>query len=193
MTLSPQETRIVLILVLALVALIIIAIVVGARRRARRVAVWFEPGDFAATPTGAQRQIMQASVRPLPPNLRPQYLADWRALQPAFADDLGGALQRADTLLHQVMEARGYPTSGFDQRAARSQADYGDIVVDYRKAHAIVLESQEARAGTEDLRRGVALYRSLFDRLLDIGESERTAGSRIERDTLEAAIRRQAS
>jgi len=73
----------------------------------------------------------------------------WKDIQTAFVDEPRSAVQRADSLVAEVMKKL---TEGFaDERAAlERQWDRGDQVT------------------TEDLRIALQRYRSFFDRLLKI-------------------------
>lgn len=48
--------------------------------------------------------------------------ASWREGRPQFVDDPKGAVTSADSVLSQVMAARGYPMADFAQRAADHRA-----------------------------------------------------------------------
>ena len=69
---------------------------------------------------------------------------------------------------------RGYPVEDFDQRAAEVSVDHPEVVNNYRAAHGISIAHERERASTEDLRRAMVHYRSLFDELL---ESRQPAGA----------------
>jgi hypothetical protein len=64
------------------------------------------------------------------------------------------------------MEARGYPMSNFEQRAADISVDHPRVVDNYRATHEIALPHRRGDATTEDLRKAIVYYRSLFDELL---------------------------
>ena len=64
------------------------------------------------------------------------------------------------------MEARGYPMADFDQRAADISVDHPVVVENYRAAHDIALRHNRGQATTEDLRKAMVHYRSLFEELL---------------------------
>jgi hypothetical protein len=71
------------------------------------------------------------------------------------------------------MEARGYPMADFDQRAADISVDHPVMVENYRVAHDIALRHSRGQASTEDLRRAMVHYRSLFHELLENSLPER--------------------
>ena len=45
--------------------------------------------------------------------------------------------------------------------------EHADVIDNYRDAHAIALSSESGNATTEDLRRAMKRYRTLFDELVD--------------------------
>ena len=55
----------------------------------------------------------------------------------------------------------------FEQRAADISVDYPRVVDDYRSAHTVSLANDEGRASTEDLRRAMIEYRSLFEEMVE--------------------------
>jgi hypothetical protein len=55
----------------------------------------------------------------------------------------------------------------FDRRAKDLSADHPQVVRNYRSAHEIATMEQEGRASTEDLRRAMVSYGTLFDELLE--------------------------
>jgi hypothetical protein len=60
----------------------------------------------------------------------------------------------------------------FEQRAADISVDHPVVVENYRAAHAIALRQSSGQASTEDLRKAMVHYRSLFEELLG-GSAER--------------------
>ena len=67
------------------------------------------------------------------------------------------------------MTDRGYPMSNFVQRTEDISVSYPTVVQNYRAAHDIHLKNEEGTATTEELRRAMVHYRSLFDELLEKG------------------------
>jgi hypothetical protein len=122
-----------------------------------------------------EKRVARFELRPLAPADRSRYVATWTALQATFVDDPSSAVRNADDLLGEIMAARGYPMSDFDQRAADLSVDHPTVVQNYRAAHAIAVKHQQGDAGTEDLRQALIHYRSLFDELVgdDGGASTR--------------------
>jgi hypothetical protein len=65
------------------------------------------------------------------------------------------------------MSARGYPATDFEHRAAEISVDHAAVVEHYRAGHEIALRHSQRQASTEDLRRGMVHYRTLFDELME--------------------------
>ncbi len=79
----------------------------------------------------------------------------------------------ADSLVTDVMQARGYPIGEFEQRAADLSVDHPVVVENYRAAHDIAMRHSTGRASTEDLRQAMVHYRVLFQELLEDREHQR--------------------
>ena len=113
-----------------------------------------------------QKRVEKFRIRELPAAERERFVSEWRMVQSRFVDDPNGAVNDADILVGRLMEARGYPTSDFEQRAADISVDHPRVVDNYRAAHEIALRHRRGEASTEDLRNAIIYYRSLFDELL---------------------------
>ena len=90
-------------------------------------------------------------------------------MQARFVDAPEDALRRADGLITEVMQRRGYPMSDFEQRSADLSVEHGATVQDYRAAHAISLATEHGQSTTEDQREAMVHYRSLFDEMVGAG------------------------
>jgi len=99
---------------------------------------------------------------------RERFSAQWVSLQSRFVDYPKGAVTEAAELVSSLMQARGYPVSDFDQRAADISVDHPKVVENYRSAHAIALRLGRGEASTEDLRSAMIYYRSLFEELVQV-------------------------
>jgi hypothetical protein len=165
---------------------IVVAIVVGARvGRTKRLQGAFGPEygrtlDEAGSRDEAEAELRerqkrheQLDLKPLAADAREDYLEQWRATQERFVDDPHGAAIGADHLVLEVMRARGYPVEDIDQRAADISVDYPELVGNYRSAHAVAVKQSVDEATTEDLRKAMRNYRSLFDELLGSNAEER--------------------
>jgi FtsZ-interacting cell division protein ZipA len=105
-------------------------------------------------------------LRPLPEATRADFADRWRITQSQFVDDPKGSVTRADQAVSELMASRGYPVADFEQRAADISVDHPVVVENYRAAHDIALRHSRGQASTEDLRKAMVHYRSLFDELL---------------------------
>ena len=108
-------------------------------------------------------------VRPLTPGDRARFEESWRRVQGQFVDGPAVAVAGADQLLGDVMSARGYPVSDFEQRAADISVDHPLVMENYRKAHEIALRQMKGQASTEDLRQAMIHYRTLYEELVKEG------------------------
>ncbi len=112
-------------------------------------------------------------LHPLDPSDRDRYRARWQDVQAKFVDEPDAAVQDADGLIQEVMRVRGYPVDDFDTRAADLSVDHPDVVENYRAGHGIAVAHERGKAGTDELRRAIRHYRSLFDSLVqETGRAE---------------------
>jgi len=113
------------------------------------------------------KRLEELDIRPLAPTAAQRYRDEWRDVQARFVDAPNVALADADRLVTAVMGERGYPMDAFEQRAADISVDHPRVVEDYRSAHAVSLANDQGSASTEDLRRAMIGYRSLFEQMVD--------------------------
>jgi hypothetical protein len=113
-----------------------------------------------------EKRVSSFELRTLPPVERERYAKQWALVQRKFVDDPKGAVNDADRLVTEVMNARGYPMSEFNQRAEDISVNYPNSVGNYRAAREIVVRHGKGQASTEDLRKAMVHFRSLFDELL---------------------------
>ena len=177
------------VLVIALLFAIGIAVYYFQKRRTQQLQSRFGPeyqhlvkevgGARKAEAQLAERaqRVDKFNIRPLLPGDRERFLADWHLVQAEFVDDPKGAVSHADSLLGDVMAARGYPVSDFDQRSADLSVDHPVVVQNYRSAHDIAVRHARGQAGTEDLRQAMIHYRALFDELANEQPSISTTAS----------------
>lgn len=117
-----------------------------------------------------RRRVEKLQIRPLTPAERARFQEDWREIQARFVDDPGGAVNRADHLVGDVMTLEGYPMLDFDKRAEDISVDHPVVIENYREGHRVALKHDQGRASTEDLRKAMIHYRTLFEEL--VGQSE---------------------
>jgi hypothetical protein len=113
-----------------------------------------------------EKRVSRFEIRTLPPAERDGYVQLWAFVQKKFVDDPKAAVNEADRLVTEVMKARGYPMGEFNQRADDISVNYPNAVANYRAAHDIVMRHGQGQASTEDLRKAMVHFRSLFDELL---------------------------
>jgi hypothetical protein len=66
------------------------------------------------------------------------------------------------------MTARGYPMGDFEHRAADISVDHPAVVEAYRAAQVTAVKDARGEADTEELRRAIVHYRTLFADLLEV-------------------------
>jgi hypothetical protein len=115
---------------------------------------------------GRLRRARKLHIHPLSAGARERFAASWADVQTRFVDDPSGAVQNADTLVAEVMYARGYPVERFDERVADVSVDHPHVVQHYRAARALADSVKRGEASTEDLRQAMVHYRVLFEDLL---------------------------
>ena len=113
-----------------------------------------------------EKRVSSFELRTLPPVERERYAKQWALVQRKFVDDPKGAVNEADRLVTEVMNARGYPMSEFNQRAEDISVNYPNAVGNYRAAREIVVRRGKGQSSTEDLRKAMVHFRSLFEELL---------------------------
>ncbi len=170
---------IVLIVLIALIVIGVIAWFVGQKRKTNRLRGHYGPEyDRLADETGSERKaaaelesreerVNDLDIRKLSPDEAERFTGEWQRVQAKFVDNPQLATAEADDLVGQVMRARGYPVSDFEQRAADISVHHPLVVEHYRAAHDIAQRSARAEANTEDLRQALIHYRALFEDLLE--------------------------
>jgi hypothetical protein len=171
-----MDPKTVIVVVVAIVAVLAIAWIVLRKQRTEKLRRRFGP-EYERTvrehgPRGEtvlverEKRVEKFPIRELAVDERERFVSEWRAVQSRFVDDPKGAVGQADELVSRLMQARGYPMSDFEQRAADISVDHPRVVDNYRAARVIALRHRKGEATTEDLRNAVIYYRSLFDELL---------------------------
>ena len=180
------DPKVVAIIVVAIIVVIVIAvIVVRQRRKAALLRQRFgREYERVARERGSEREaqtllterekrVEKFHIRELDEAERQEYAERWRMVQTRFVDDPSGAVSDADEAVVSLMGVRGYPMADFEQRAADLSVDHPHVVENYRAAHAIAVRRRQGTASTEDLRRAMIYYRSLFEDLLGEGKTRR--------------------
>ena len=125
-----------------------------------------------------EKRVAKIEIHSLSEGQRTRFLDRWLTVQKRFVDAPREAVGEADHLVTEVMEARGYPMSDFEQRAADVSVHHPQVVSNYRAARAIAERSGRGQASTEELRKAVVYYRDLFEELLESPRAVRAGGNR---------------
>jgi hypothetical protein len=158
----------------------IVAWVVMQRQRTQRLRQRFGPeytrtvdefgGRTKAEAELAKRKqrVARLNITALAPADAARFSQAWNALQSRFIDNPKGVVAEADRLVRELMVKRGYPMGDFERRAADISVDHPGVVTTYRAAQAIAVRDERGEADTEELRKAVVHYRTLFDELLEV-------------------------
>ncbi len=166
-----------IVVVLVIVAILAIGYTILRKRRTKALRERFGPeyerslrehgpGKGESVLAEREKRVEKFHIRELALDEREHFVTQWREIQSRFVDDPKGAVGAADELVVRLMNARGYPMSDFEQRAADISVDHPRVVENYRAAHEIALRHRTGQASTEDLRNAIIYYRSLFNELL---------------------------
>jgi hypothetical protein len=178
-----MSTGLLVAIIIVVVILVVAAFVLGQQRRSQRLRDRFGPeyqrtvartGDRRAGEAQlAEREQRRGkfSIVELEPSARSRYADAWRSTQGKFVDDPVAATREADELVTHVMRDRGYPVDDFEQQADDISVDHPRVAENYRAAHAVSRANANGLASTDDLRPAFVHYRSLFEELLDSGQS----------------------
>ena len=178
-----------LVIAIALVAVVVVLglVFLYKQQRTRKLKTRFGPEyqralEETGSPTKAEAKLEKLEKRvegfrltPLTPESRANFSTKWQEIQSRFVDDPQGALTEADQLIQELMTARGYPVSDFEQRAADISVHHPLVVEHYRAGHAIAVRHAQGQASTEDLRQAMIQYRTLFADLAGEPEMSRAA------------------
>lgn len=179
---------VIIVVVVLLVVAGIAALVLARRRRQQQLQEEFGPEyERRVSETGdrkeAEKELRQRKerhdqhqLRPLQPDERQRFHADWQQVQRGFVDDPGGAVEHADALLVTIMRARGYPVEGGERRTDDLSVAQPHLVEDYREAQRVVTAHRQGTATTEDLRGAFTAFRTLVEAMLDEGGDGRGDG-----------------
>jgi hypothetical protein len=184
----------IVIIVAALVVIGFVAWTLGTKLRTDRLQRRFGP-EYERTIEQAEsrkeaeselsarmKRRRELEIQPVSPETAERYTVEWRDVQARFVDQPSEAVKDADRLVTRLMQERGYPTDDFEQQAADVSVDHPNVVDNYRGAHTVWLSNEQGKAETEDLRRAMVHYRSLFEELLEpkTPESEQPEAEQLE-------------
>ncbi len=109
---------------------------------------------------------------------RVRFRDGWVAVQTLFVDDPVSAVRDGDRLVTELVSARGYPVSDYEDRLAQLSVEHANVLNHYRDAHEISTRNDAGKATTEELRQALVHYRELFADLLGerpVGETSPAA------------------
>jgi len=170
-----------LILIGVLVAIVVVgiaALIFLQKRRTKVLRTQFGPEYSRTLQESGNRRVAEANleerkkrverfhIQPLVPGDRSRFVESWNSVQARFVDDPRGSITEADKLIGDVMSARGYPLSDYEQRGADISVDHPLVLESYRAAHEIARRHAQGQASTEDLRQAMIHYRMLFEELM---------------------------
>lgn len=112
-------------------------------------------------------RVARLHITPLVPADATRFTQAWNGLQGRFIDNPKGVVAEADLLVRELMTKRGYPMGDFERLASDISVDHPAVVSTYRAAQAIAARDARGEADTEELRKAVVHYRTLFDELLE--------------------------
>ncbi len=175
-----MSTEVLVIIILAVCAAVLIAVLIAERRKVRRLRIKYGPEyqrlveqEHGRTRRAdhileaREKRVQKLRIRHLTTSECDEFANQWRLIQEEFVDNPTAAVTRADSLVTKAMAARGYPMSDFEQRAADISVEHPQLVTDYRIAHDISERDHVGQATTEELRRAMQHYRSLFEQVLE--------------------------
>ncbi|HET9388317.1 MAG TPA: hypothetical protein VFO44_01595 [Steroidobacteraceae bacterium] len=177
---SPTTWVIVALVVIALIVLAWRLTLEARQRQSRRLQQRFGPeyarllaerGDRTKTEAelrAREKRVEKLTIVALSPEDKAKFSDAWSALQARFVDNPESVVLEADRLVRDLMVKRGYPMGDFERRAADISVDYPRVVEAYRSARAIAVRAQGGEASTEELRKAVVYYRTLFAELLEV-------------------------
>jgi hypothetical protein len=186
MNMNDHQTWIVAaVVIVALIAAVAFVVREHRRRQSQHLQRRFGPEYARVLEAGGDRskaeaellarekRVARLNIVPLAPAEAARFSEAWRVLQTRFVDNPRVTVAEADDLVRDLMVKRGYPMADFEHRAADISVDHPQLVETYRAAQAIAVRDQRGEASTEELRKAVVYYRSLFDELLDVRSPSR--------------------
>jgi hypothetical protein len=171
-------TTMIIVAVIFLVVGALLMTAVNRFQRTKRLKDQFGPEyDHAMDRVGDKRQaeeelesrlahVQSLNIRSLSAEEVNRFALEWQATQTEFVDQPLESVQKANRLIREVMNARGYPVEDFEQRAADISVDHPELVINYRELHAIATKSERGKISTEEMRQAMVHGRDLFERLV---------------------------
>lgn len=177
-----MDTTNTITIVVAVIVLLIIGGLLGMafnrRQRTKRLQERFGlEYDRTLSEVGDRRQaeeqlaarldhVKALEIRPLAAEEAERFTKEWQLAQTEFVDEPLASVQKANRLIKEVMNAKGYPVDDFEQRAADISVDYPELVLDYRELRAIATKGNDDEVTTEEMRQAMVHARALFQNLV---------------------------
>ena len=177
-----MDTTNTITIIIAVIVLLVIGGLLGMvfsrRQRTKRLQERFGLGnDRTVKAIGDRRQaeeelaarldhVKALEIRPLSAEDAERFTSEWQSAQAEFVDEPLASVQKANRLIKEVMNAKGYPVDDFEQRAADISVDYPDLVIDYRELRAIATKGEDEEVTTEEMRQAMVHARALFQNLV---------------------------
>ena len=118
-----------------------------------------------------ERTHEELELQPLSEAARSRYMDDWKRAEQRFVDDPELAARDADRIVRSVLQEQGYPNDDFDTQAAAVSVDHPTVVERYRHGHHMVHgNGAEGAERTEDLRKAMVDFRTVFERVVESPE-----------------------
>lgn len=182
------------IIILALTAVVILALVLarparrggsggGLRKRFgpeyERTLARHDGDDKAAKAELRERMKRHGGLRekPLSPEAREQYVAQWAGVQEQFVDSPAAAVAAAEQLLTRLIHDRGYQAESHQDRIEALSVHRAHHVDGYRRVHAVAGRVHESSTETEELREALVHARELFEQLVTSGPRDGKASA----------------
>jgi hypothetical protein len=133
----------------------------------------------------SRRRTARFTLRSLPDESRAAFQQDWAGVQERFVDAPADAVGQAAALVNRLLAEVGYPDQEFEQQAQDLAVDHADAVEPYRRARAVLptpagadsTAVPAADTDTDELRRSLLDYRSVFESVLGMNKKKSGAVS----------------
>ncbi len=113
-----------------------------------------------------ERRHAELDRRPLSPESRARYAAEWEEIQIRFVESPVEAVNAAEDLVGRMATERGYPAGDFEEQAAYLSVEHSRPLAHYREAHAVREAVDRGESDTEQLREALVHYREMVTDLL---------------------------
>lgn len=175
---NPTTSTIIVVVIVFLIIGAVLGIQLYRRQRTKVLRERFGPEyERMVNQVGDQHQaesvmesrldhVKSLDIHPLSAEQIERFTDEWKTTQAQFVDEPLAALQKANRLIKEVMNAKGYPVDDFEQRAADISVDYPELVTDYRGMHTIAVKGDTENVTTEEVRQAMLHGRALFENLM---------------------------